>query len=174
MNINKALFLAGIEKKAEELSLPIYLKDHLLKKANFMFPEHHDNVEDVINKAGPGTGSEIMELLKHMGKHSLPAAGIGAGVGALSGHFIGKDKKSIGHGALLGGALGAVGGAAHDAYSLGDNERNDFISGIKDSMKGHNIPEGEDMINKAKDTPWYKFYLGDESGLPISQYTGKK
>jgi hypothetical protein len=160
----KASFILGISKKAEELSLPAYLKEHILKYANVLWT--NDTIEDIAGKGpnvGDSDGPGLLSLVsKHVGKASLAGGALGGSLGGLAGNNISDKNKT--RNTVLGGGVGAlVGGttsAINDLYRLIDNSRVKEINSIKEQMNSGQLPEhlGNKYLEQIDNTPWYKFY----------------
>lgn len=162
MNTPKESFILGINKKAEELSLPTYLKEHIIKYANILWT--NDTIEDVAggSNVGDSDGPGLLSLMKnHVGKAGLAGAGVGAAVGGSAGAVTDKNKlrnSAIGSGigALVGGTTSAI----NDLYRLVDNSRIKEINLIKQQMSEGSLPVhlGNKYLEQIDSTPWYKFY----------------
>lgn len=160
----KASFILGISKKAEELSLPTYLKEHILKYANVLWT--NDTIEDVAgngSNVGDSDGPGLLSLVSnHVGKAGLAGGSLGGGLGALTGNKASDKNKSrntvlgAGVGALVGGTTSAI----TDLYKLIDNSMVKEINSIKEQMNNGQLPEhlGNKQLEQIDNTPWYKFY----------------
>lgn len=142
---------------------------HDLKET--VFPNTTDSLTDIAERAEPhlrnsghkGLG-EVWEIAKHMGHGGINSGIAGAGIGAIGGALSAKEDESkfgkAGKGALLGGALGFGAGAAHDAYQLGDNTRNQLVDSFEDLK--HRRPDNAEKINKnidaLKKSYWFEYY----------------
>ena len=163
MDTAKEAFILGISKKAEELSLPNYLKEHILKYANVLWT--NDTIEDVAgngSSVGDNDGPGLLSLMKnHVGKAGLAGAGVGGAAGGAIGATTNKNKlrnSAIGSG--IGALVGGTSSAINDLYRLVDNSRSKEINTIKQQMSDGSLPEhlGNKYLEQIDSTPWYKFY----------------
>lgn len=165
MNNCKDSFILGISKKADELSLPTYLKDQVMKFANVLWT--NDTIENVAGNGpnvGDNNGPSLLSLMSsHAGKAGLAGAGLGGAIGGGIGHNLSnKENKTkntlIGSG--VGALLGGTSGAFNDLYRLVDNSRTEEIKRIHEQINSGLIPEelGSKQLIDIENTPWYKYY----------------
>lgn len=126
MIIDKASFLAGIQKCAEDLNLTGKMKETISQLANVFHTD--DDLEIIMNH--PGTYSSesgwpaAEAVLSHAAKPMAAGGALGAAAGAGLGRiFSNKDSKNknTAIGAGLGGLFGGVAGGVNDLRQLTNN-----------------------------------------------------
>lgn len=128
MIIDKASFLAGIQKCAEDLSLTKGMLETIEKMAGVFNTD--DDLSSIVNQpevmSADSDWPAAKALINHAAKPMAAGGLIGAGAGAGLGHiFSDKDskKKNTAIGAGLGGLLGGLAGGANDLRQLSNNSQ---------------------------------------------------
>lgn len=160
MKFDKSFFLAGIKKKAEELSLDDQSKQFILKKASIF--DTRDSIDSVMgtdpSKANYGA------LAGHVGQYASGGALAGMATGEGLAHLFTRDKNNLkrngmigaGTGALLGGASAGV----NDLYRLADNSKTLNIRQLQDEMYLNPAltQANTEEIARIENSPWYEAY----------------
>ena len=117
MNLDQSSFLAGIEKKADELFLTKNIKNFILEKAGLFNTK--DTANDIANMPG-AMDSEMnanLAVLSRAYPDLLAGGGLGAGAGAGIGSLLSQKPENKKRNILLGG----IGGAGLGAGAAGLN-----------------------------------------------------
>lgn len=117
MNLDQSSFLAGIEKKADELFLTKNIKSFILEKAGLFNTK--DTADDIANMPG-AMDSEMnanLAILSRSYPDLLAGGGIGASAGAGIGRLLTQKPENRKRNTLLGG----IGGAGVGAGAAGLN-----------------------------------------------------
>lgn len=159
--IDKDAFLAGVEKKANELLMPKSLVDHMLKCANIFATT--DSIDSLLGSSADFSdkGFDFDALKNHVGKAGLAGGAAGGALGSTAG-LAGKknNTRNAAIGAGAGALVGSLSGGVNDLYRLVDNSRTSELSKIQEQMSAGQLDKdfGQQAIDQINSTPWYKYY----------------
>ena len=160
MNLDISSFLAGVEKKADDLFLTKNIREFVVKKASLF------KTQDTLNSVvGPQADfedpnrSDFGPLLNHVAGPSLGGATIGGALGYGAAMPIFKSPKIRGLAAGVGGVAGGMVGGINDLYQLANNTKQEEAANIQDLIDaGDDSPSLPQEMESINNVPWYKLY----------------